>query len=214
MFKIVSLSLFLLALPIEALRLLPLSNLITSHFSKSRALGTITAGLFLIQFAQVAGAEGIVTKEYSNARYHTKISYPAAWDVKEGRVSGDRTVQAFVDPEDAETNASIVFSPIPADYNRLSAFGGKERLRDYMIPRGDDIETSVISETVKGESYAVEYVVTLPEGVQRHVQTVFALRPQDAIVGVTVQTRESSFEKNKDKLAVILPSLRIDVHVD
>jgi hypothetical protein len=150
----------------------------------------------------------ITTKSYSNERYHTSVSYPAAWESNAASISGDRTVEVFVDPEDSDTNASLVFTPIPADFNRLSAFGN---LRDYMVPKGEDIKTEVISESTKGERYTVEYIVTLPEGITRHVETVFALRPQESVVGLTVQTRQETYEKNKDKMAVIVPSLMIDL---
>ena len=142
-------------------------------------------------------------------RYHTSLSYPADWDSKVATISGERTVQAFVDPDDSDTNASIVFTPIPADFNRLTAFGN---LRDYMIPKGEDIRTEVLSESTKGERYTVEYIIYLPDGVTRHVETVFALRPQESVVGLTVQTRQENYNQKKEKLSVVVPSLNIDLN--
>lgn len=136
------------------------------------------------------------------------MAYPADWQPKVATISGERTVQAFVDPEDSDTSASIVFTPVPADFNRLTAFGN---LRDYMIPKGEDIQTEVLSETTKGEKYSVEYVIALPDGVTRHVQTVFALRPQESVVGLTVQTKQDTYEKNKEKISLVVPSLKIDL---
>lgn len=99
-----------------------------------------------------------------------------------------------------------MFTPIPADFNRLTAFGN---LRDYMIPKGDDIRTEVLTESTKGEKYMVEYIITLPDGVTRHVQTVFALRPQESVVGLTVQTKQENYEQRREKLSVVVPSLNI-----
>jgi hypothetical protein len=53
-------------------------------------------------------------KTYTNARYHTVLSYPADFEEKSGSISGDRDVVAFVDPTDPDTSASLVFSPVPA----------------------------------------------------------------------------------------------------
>ena len=136
------------------------------------------------------------------------MSYPADWESKVATISGERTVQAFVDPDDSDTNASIVFTPIPADFTRLTAFGN---LRDYMVPKGEDIRTEVLSESTRGEKYAVEYIITLPDGVTRHVQTVFALRPQESVVGLTVQTKQESYEQKKEQLSVVVPSLNVDL---
>ena len=69
----------------------------------------------------------------------------------------------------------------------------------------------MLSETTKGEKYSVEYVIALPDGVTRHVQTVFALRPQESVVGLTVQTKQDTYEKNKEKISLVVPSLKIDL---
>lgn len=180
-----------------------------SELRLPRAFSSFVAGVLVSSNA--VQALDVPVKTYENARYHTSVNYPSDWEARVGAVSGDRVVEAFIDPNDPETSASLVFTPIPADYSRISAFGGKENLRDYMVPKGEGVTTEIVSESLKGEAYSVEYIVTLPEGITRHVQTVFALRPQESVVGLTVQTREDTYAKNKDKLAVIVPSLRVDL---
>ena len=71
----------------------------------------------------------VVFKVYKNERYHTTISYPSNWEEKKGLLSSDRTVVAFVDPSDIDTSISLAFNPIPADFTRLTSFGGKDNLR-------------------------------------------------------------------------------------
>ena len=68
-------------------------------------------------------------KVYKNERYHTTISYPSNWEEKKGLLSSDRTVVAFVDPNDIDTSISLAFNPIAADFTRLTSFGGKDNLR-------------------------------------------------------------------------------------
>jgi hypothetical protein len=171
-------------------------------------IATIMTGILISSAHMDVSQAASATSTYVNERYHTEIQYPSNWVSKVSVLPGDRTVQAFIDPDDADTSVSLVFTPIPADFNRISAFGN---LREYMIPKGDDATTEVISETTKGERYTLEYVIGLPEGITRHIQTVFALRPQESVVGVTVQTREENFIKNKELLSGIVPSLKINL---
>ncbi|KAJ1389800.1 hypothetical protein B484DRAFT_459646 [Ochromonadaceae sp. CCMP2298] len=69
-------------------------------------------------------------------KYETKLSYPADWTEFQGTLSGDRSIVAFSAPTDADTSASIVFTPVPADYNKLNSFGGKETIRSFLVPSG------------------------------------------------------------------------------
>ena len=54
-------------------------------------------------------------------------------------------------------------------------------------PLGEGVETTVITEKLKGESYSLEYTVSAPDAPIRHVFSVFALRPQESVVGLTIQ---------------------------
>jgi hypothetical protein len=64
-------------------------------------------------FVGIAGASTEL-KTYTNERYHTVLSYPADFEIKTGQLSGERDVIAFTDPNDPDTSASLVFSPVPA----------------------------------------------------------------------------------------------------
>lgn len=98
----------------------------------------------------------------------------------------------------SSTSVSIVYSPIPADYTKLTSFGaGKDTIRDYVLPPNKDgIQSTLISENVKGETYTAEYTVSTPDAPKRHVISVFALRPQEAVVGLTIQSTE--VRENRD----------------
>ena len=150
---------------------------------------------------------------YTNERYHTTINVPKAWIQQEGLLSSDRTVVAFVDPSDAETSVSLAYNPIPADFTRLTSFGGSDSLRTFILPRGEGVETKVLNEKTKGETYFVEYTVTAPNAPQRHVQNIFALKPQEFVVGVTAQTKEETFSKHQDEFAAIMPSFVLETNL-
>ena len=150
---------------------------------------------------------------YLNDRYHTTFEIPKGWTASSGALSGERKIEAWIDPTSEDTSVSIVYTPIPADFTRLTSFGGgKDTIREYLVPRGEGIETEVLDEKVKGEAYTIEYVVSAPSQPTRHVITVFALRPAETVVGLTVQTRQESYDKNKDTLMAIVPSLRTNVN--
>lgn len=169
------------------------------------------SSVFLIGTMFVAPVFAAELATFKSDRYHTSFSYPSNWEMKVGQLSGERTVTAFTDPSDPTTSASIVFTPIPADYTRLTSFGGKETVRQYLLPAGEGIEANIVDEKVKGENYFLEYVVSAPSAPTRHVQTVFALRPQESVVGLTIQSKEENYAKNKEIFTTIMPSLKVDL---
>lgn len=52
------------------------------------------------------------------------------------------------------------------------------------------VSSEVIEENVRGETYTLEYIVSAPDAPKRHIQSVFALRSQESVIGLTVQTKE------------------------
>jgi hypothetical protein len=71
--------------------------------------------------------------------------------------------------------------------------------------------TSIVEEKVSGESYIIDYIVSAPNAPTRHIQSVFAVRPQESVVGLTVQAPEDVYQANKATIDKILPSLEIDI---
>jgi hypothetical protein len=98
---------------------------------------------------------------YTNDRYHTKFLYPKKYIAQEGLIGGDRAVEAFVDPDISTTSVSIVYTPIPGDFTRISSFGsGKETIRDYLVPKGNDIESEVLNENLNGITQYIHSLLT------------------------------------------------------
>ena len=118
-------------------------------------------------------------------------------------LSGERPLRAWTSPNSASTSVSVVYTPIPADFNRLTSFGD---LQGYLKPKGEGVETEVISEQSKGEKYTLEYISQAPENPKRHVITVFALRPQTSVLGVTAQAIESDWVANQEALKASIAS--------
>ena len=140
---------------------------------------------------------------------HYSIEYPTHWTASSGVLSGERTVTAFVSPSRPSSSISVVVTPIPADFTRLTSFGD---LNNYLIPRGEGVDTEVLSQSSKGESVTVEYVsMKHPENVKRHVVTVFALRPAESVLGLTAQALESDFSDDKARLDAAVKSFKIAI---
>ncbi len=140
---------------------------------------------------------------YSDARYSYKIDYPQSWTQSSATLSGERPLLAWTSPKVSSTSVSVVYTPVPADFNRLTSFGD---LRGYLEPKGEGVSTQVIAEQSKGEKYTLEYVSEAPEQPKRHVITVFALRPQSAVLGVTAQALESDWAGQQDELKASIAS--------
>ena len=148
---------------------------------------------------------------YSDSRYKFDLKYPARFVSYDGQLSSDRNIVAFVDPNDKDASVSIVVTAIPADFTKLNSFGGgKDTLRQYLLPTGEGIETVLIDEAIKGENYYLEYT-TKSADANRHVYSIFALRPAEAVVGVTVQCSEASFATYKNSL---FDTVKQSFHID
>ena len=174
----------------------------TRH-SGDRILGAIGVALSsLLLFNTPVLSKAVMASEgyssYRNDRYHTSLNYPSEWLQRNGDLSGGRTVDAFVDPKDPDRSVSVVYTPIPADFTKLTSFGD---LQSYLLPKNQDgYEYKLISETTKGNMYILEYIAIAPESEnlpKRHVKTVFALRPAESVVGLTIQSPEEKFESSR-----------------
>lgn len=162
----------------------------------SHVVGILLTPLILINSNAYASTQEY--NVYENSRYHAKISYPKEYVLNTGVLSSDRKVDAFVDPADEKTSISIVTTAVPGDFNKLGSFGqGKETIRDYMLPVIDGVSYQVLNEKVKGETYYIEYT-SASDQINRHIWSIFALKPAEAVIGVTIQT--TNYDDNKDKL--------------
>lgn len=155
---------------------------------------------------QAAYASEGETKSYADSVGKWSLEVPMDWAESIGDLSGERTVTAFVSPKRKTTSASVVVSPIPADFTRLTSFGD---LRTYLIPKGEGIETTVLKEATKGETLTLEYVSKqADENIERHIVTVFALRPAESVVGLTGQALEGDWTEDKAQLEAAVKSFK------
>lgn len=81
---------------------------------------------------------------------------------------------------------------------------------NYLLPKGEGVKTDIVAESIKGNAYLLEYIISAPSAPVRHVQSIFALRPAESIVGLTLQSKEENFEKFKNVFKDVLSSFRFD----
>lgn len=120
---------------------------------------SLSLSSFIVPLQPSIAAAGVQT--YINERFHTSLNYPSGWVLKSGALPGERVVEAYVDPQDDQTSVSVVYTPIPADFTKLTSFASGN-LRDYIIPHGEGITVQVLGEKTKGDVYTAEYVVEAP----------------------------------------------------
>lgn len=192
-----------------------LSSLVVDLSSTSKKVTSsllVTAFLLTNTLGLVPPAHAVEQVSFENKREHYALKYPYDWIENEATLSGERNLKVFQSPTDKTASVSVVYTPIPADFMRLSAFGD---IQQYLIPKGDGINTKVISESTKGETYTLEYSSEGP-GLDppqppRHVITVFALRPQEAVIGLTAQSSASTFDASKEAFTEIVKSLKTNL---
>ena len=145
----------------------------------TRPLASLASVGVALQFIEISPVNALEMNSYNDAQHSYKIDYPKGWKQEEGTLSGERPLRAWTDPMALSTSISVVYTPVPADFNRLTSFGD---IRGYLEPKGQGVSTEVIAEQSKGEKYTLEYVSEAPEQPRRHIITVFALRPQSAVL--------------------------------
>ena len=192
-----------------------LSFVVSSETSKKKKATSAMLSAFLLSSTLLplaAPAHAIEQVSFESKQGHYSLNYPSDWTQNEATLSGERKLKVFQSPTDKTASVSVVYTPIPADFMRLSAFGD---IQQYLIPKGDGIHTEVISESTKGETYTLEYTSEAP-GIDppqpmRHVITVFALRPQEAVIGLTAQASAGTFEASKETFTSIVKSLQTNL---
>ena len=170
-----------------------------------KSIGACIAGICI-----TSSAGAVDTKTFEYPRYGLTLSYPSNFVQATGTLSGDRPLFAFTSPDDEDVSASVVFTGVQGDYTRLGSFGDKTTIRGYLFPSEPEANAKMITEKVNGENYFIEYTIAPPGETERHVQSIFALKPAEAIVSLTVQAPETLYEKYKSSLFdVVASSLRI-----
>eukprot|EP01031_Cornospumella_fuschlensis_P031765 gene31765-38394_t len=183
-------------------------QLLRSGYWQRSAVAAALGTLAILPVSPSLAASDFIN--FHDESYHASFQYPSAWIRNDGQISGRRAVTAFVDPNHADTSVSIVYSPIAADFTKLGSLGGKDALRLYLVPQGNGVTAEVLDERTSGDTYFVEYLLSTPSFQNRHIQSILALRPSEAIVGLTVQVPEDVFQVEKDTINAISKSLIMD----
>lgn len=115
-------------------------------------------------------------------------------------VSGGRRLVVYSSPTDADFNCFLLLTPVRGDYTSLGSFGTLDSVQDTIIPRGEDIDSKLISSSSSSGRYTYEYTILVPGQPRRHLKTIFSLAA-DNIVTFNVQTREETYSPEVAKIS-------------
>ena len=128
------------------------------------------------------------------------FSVPGDWVRLSGDAGGGRSLTLYAAPDDADTNAFVLVTPVRGDYTSLGSFGNLETVQDTVMPAADGVSYEVLETKATGGAYRYEYTVQVPDQPKRHLISVFAIEA-DSIVTFNFQARADAFSPDVAKLA-------------
>ena len=132
-----------------------------------------------------------------------KFDVPDRWVQLSGDVSGGRQLVLYADPDNSDTNAFVLITPVRGDYTSLGSFGSIEVVQATVMPFGDGIEyTGVTSEASTGK-YTYDYEVSVPSQPKRHLKTVFMV-VSDCIVTFNFQALAADYTPDVAKMGAAI----------
>ena len=137
---------------------------------------------------------------------------PPSWqgsDTRQASGLGGRRIIVYSDPNNADTNAFLLLTPVRGDYTSLGSFGTLDSVQDTIIPSGPNIVTDVLTAKTSPGRYNYEYTIEVPDQPKRHLNTIFALTA-DTIVTFTTQATASDYDGVVSDLSAIASTFKID----
>ena len=132
-----------------------------------------------------------------------KFDVPDKWVQLSGDVSGGRQLVLYADPDNSDTNAFVLITPVRGDYTSLGSFGSIEVVQATVMPYGDGIEyTKVTSEASTGK-YTYDYEVSVPSQPKRHLKTVLMV-VSDCIVTFNFQALAADYTPDVAKMGAAI----------
>ena len=128
------------------------------------------------------------------------FSVPADWVKLSGDPGGGRKMELYADPNNADTNAFALITPVRGDYTSLGSFGSVEVVQDTVMPKAEDITYDVIKSEAQTGKYVYEYIVQVPEQPKRHLTTIFMV-VSDCIVTFNFQAKQEDYNGDVPSLA-------------
>jgi len=172
---------------------------VTCSASRRQALRylILTPGLLLPNKAQAK-----VVKDESIG---FEFTVPEDWKESNSVLSGGRKLYLYVK---GDINVAAVATPIAGDYQRLTSFGGVDAVAKTILPnqvtgRMNNIDT-------KPDRYIFDYNISPPNNPEKHLLTLFTMRPGRCIVTVTAQCDEKNFAAAEPEMRSVIKSFVLE----
>eukprot|EP00188_Purpureofilum_apyrenoidigerum_P001283 Plantae.Rhodophyta-Purpureofilum_apyrenoidigerum.ctg16890.p1 GENE.Plantae.Rhodophyta-Purpureofilum_apyrenoidigerum.ctg16890~~Plantae.Rhodophyta-Purpureofilum_apyrenoidigerum.ctg16890.p1 ORF type:complete len:198 (+),score=30.42 Plantae.Rhodophyta-Purpureofilum_apyrenoidigerum.ctg16890:136-729(+) len=168
---------------------------VTCSASRRQALRCLilAPGLLLPKIAQAR-----VVKDESIG---FEFTVPENWKESNSVLSGGRKLYLYIKDD---VNVSAVATPIAGDYQRLTSFGGVDTVAKTILP--NQVNGKMNNIDTKPDRYIFDYNITPPNNTEKHLITLFTMRPGKCIVTITAQCDEKNFANLEPEMRSVIKS--------
>lgn len=180
-----------------------------------RAAIQVLSLLTLSPFLPARAATSTVTlgEKESSDLYGYSFRAPSGWTKNTASLSSFRTATVYLCDEDDDSNISMVVTPVPSDYQKLTSFGSIDNILQTIVPSNSkDVSGEVITTRTdpRNNAYVIEYAITA-KGVTRHLLTTFSLQPGRYLITLTGQTKNDNWGKQEPVIRAVADSYQLQI---
>lgn len=173
--------------------------------------GTATASAAATNVTAKGGSDLLGTTE-TNQAYGFSFNAPASgWTKNITSLSSGRSATIFLRDADGDSNISMVTTPVPGDFAKISSFGTIDGVMSTIIPpKKNDIEGELVSSKIDSmrNAYVYEYTIT-QKGVKRHLYTIFSLNAGKYLNTLTGQSKEEVWSEVEPMIKAVADSFQV-----
>ncbi|KAJ8902930.1 hypothetical protein NDN08_006248 [Rhodosorus marinus] len=119
-------------------------------------------------------------------------------------LSGGRKLYLYVKDD---VNVSAIATPIPGDFQKLTSFGSVDNVASTILPK--EVTGKMNKVTAKPDTYIFDYQIKPPNQPEKHLITLFTIRPGQYIVTLTAQSNAENFAAQETQIRSIVDSFSL-----
>lgn len=169
-----------------------------------------------------AHAQELELNRFEDKKGGVAFLLPKDWETQQSELPGGRRLVAAADPNDADFNVFVAYTPLAADYTGLGSFGTIDKVANTILPscnivggechvETDGIEGKLIDQKAVKGNYIYDYTITQTTA-KRHLRTVFSVQLEEGrgknIVTLTTQCLEPRYAEVGPAMSKIIDSFK------
>jgi len=119
-------------------------------------------------------------------------------------LSGGRKLYLYVKDD---VNVSAIATPIPGDFQKLTSFGSVDNVANTILPK--EVSGKMNKVTARPDTYIFDYQIKPPNQPEKHLITLFTIRPGQYIVTLTAQANAENFAAQETQIRSIVDSFSL-----